>query len=246
MINEVYNVLQIIANKNNYGLLTPDRFNYLADVSQMKLYDFLGEEIRRAKARTIRGGTGDDIAPIQNTLDIFTERSVIQREALSLPQTGFSLYFTLPDDFQYLESVWYKNTVNVEELDKKMGGYVRGSYLANPTLQYPLYEKTGRVLYIYPEEIGIDFSSGSGILTTDVSVFYHRRPKAPKWTYLDVLGKAVFNPSDSTYQDFELPDYWFNKIVIEMALLMGIHLREQEIEQVMQQQQNTDFQKDNV
>lgn len=248
MIDDVYRVVQIIANKNNYGVITPDRFNKLAKDVQLKIINELPDELRRAKNRynTIRSaakGTMDTISQIQNVLDIFITRSVVRREISASFPSGFTDYFALPSNLHYINSVWYQTDTKVEELDKSMAGYVRGSLLIGPTAQYPVYEKIGNNIHIYPSNIGLTTTAGVSALNDDISLVYQRIPVDPKWTYTTVSDKAVFNISDSTYQDFELPDYLFDRIVIDVAALVGIHLREQEVQQFTQQDQSDNFQR---
>ena len=247
MINDVYRVIQVVLNKNNYGVLTPDRFNSLAKDAQLKIYYELPSDIMRVKNRRSRSGLMDALKPLENALDIFVDRRTIQREALQASPNGFSDYFVLPDDFYYLKSVWFKNNTRVEEIDKVYGRYVLDNSLTTPTVQYPLHERRGSRVFVFPDSIGIDTSGSSNVATSDVSIYYQRKPIDPKWTFiLDPNGKSIFNPADTSHQDFELPEYFFDRIVIEIAAFSGVHLREQEVQQFAQQEQADNLQKKNL
>lgn len=237
MIDDVYKVVQIIANKNNYGIITPDRFNKLCKDAQLKIMAELPNDLRRAKnrfntQRSASKGTQDTISQLRYILDIFIDKTIIRREAQPSAPSGFSDYFILPDDIFYINSLWFKDNVEIEEVDKRMSGYVKGSLMVSPTEQYPLYENVGHKIYIYPTSIGLD--STGGTLTDDVKILYQRLPLDPKWTYVLVDGIAIFNENDTSYQDFEMPESTFDALVIEIAGLIGIHLREQEIDQYVQ------------
>ena len=65
-----------------------------------------------------------------------------------------------------------------------------------PTELYPVYESYGETLKIYPTTID------------DVNVRYIRKPLDPKWTYVIVSGKEMYNPSNASFQDF----FYFFKI----------------------------------
>jgi len=234
-------------NKNNYGVITPDRFNYIAKDAQLKIINELPMDIYRAKNRRNKSGLVEALPSLQNALDIFTDRKTIQREASLASPNGFTDYFVLPDDFYYVKSVWYNDEVRMDELDKVHGRYVLANKLTSPTTQFPVYEKRSDFIYVFPTTIGIDTSGGSNVATSDVSIYYQRRPKDPKWTYIVAPnGKPVYNPSDASFQDFELPEYMLNRITVEIALFCGIHLREQEVEQTMNQEQADNFQKKNL
>lgn len=238
MINDVYRVVQIILNKNNYGVITPDKFNDLAKNAQLKIVYELPEDIRRAINRKIATGTKEAVKPLQNALDIFNRYRTIQKEASTSSPSGFSEHFVLPDDFYYLQSVWYRGTTEVDEINKKGGRYVLANRLTRPTTQFPVYERRGSFIYVFPESIGVDANGP----TSDITIYYQRNPKDPKWTYITLQGKPVYNPSDSSHQDFELPSYFFNRLVVEIALFAGVSLREQEVQAVMSQEQSDNLQ----
>lgn len=247
MIDDIYKVIEIIANKNNYGIITPARFNRLCKDAQLKILSETPNDLRRSvnrynTQRSASKGTQQGINQVKYILDIFINKTILRREVSASAPSGFSDYFVLPDDIHYIDSIWFKNNVEIEEVDKRLSGYVKGSRMVSPTEEYPMYENVAHKIYVYPTSIGLD--STSGTLTNDVHMMYQRLPKDPHWTYITVDGQAVFNASDSSYQDFELPESVFDRIVIEIAELIGIHLREQEIEQYAQKGQNNKLQRD--
>lgn len=246
MIDDIYRAIQAILNKNNYGVLRPDEFNTLAGIVQLKIFNELPHDVFRMKNRRNRTGLMDALMPYANALDIFNDREIIRRETNSGFPSGFSDHFNLPSDFQYLDSVWFQNNTRIEEIDKKNGRYVLDNNLTRPDNQFLLYERRGDKVYVFPETIGLTTSGGSSVLNNDVTIYYTRKPKDPKWTYLSVSGRTVFNPNDSTFQDFELPDYFSYRLVVELALMYGIRLREQEVEQLMGQEQQEEFQRQNA
>lgn len=246
MIDDVYRVMQVVLNKNNYGNIDPDDMNALAKDAQLKVFYDLPSEIYRIKRRRSTTGIKDALVPFQNALDVFTDREPVQRESVQDSSTGFSDYFVLPLDFYHLESVWYRDNTFVDEIDKKKGRFVLSNPNTAPTVQYPVFEKRGNNIYLFPETIGLTISNGGSIINSDVSIYYRRKPKDPKWTFISVNNKAVFNPGDSSYQDFELPEYFFRRLLVEMAFLSGISLREEEVAKYMNQEQVDDVQKQNL
>ena len=63
-------------------------------------------------------------------------------------------------------------------------------------------------------------------ITTGVTCRYLREPLDPKWTFTDVSGTEMFNPSAVDFQDFELHTSEFPNIVIQMLSFFGINIRE--------------------
>lgn len=246
MIDNVYKVLQIILNKNNVGGLTQDRFNRLAQYAQLKIVNELPGDIYRARNKKSRTGLADILRPMENALNIFSEVNyIIKREVSTASPNGFTDFFRLPTDMLILDSVWYKKSNKLDELDKVGGRQVLENRSTAPTTQFPVYERQDNTLFIYPDSIGIDVSSGSGVITSNMSINYVRTPRNPNWTSRVIGNKAVFDPTSEVYQDFELPNYMFARIVIEMALLYGVRLKEPEVIKFANQEQADNFIKRN-
>lgn len=246
MINDVYRVVQVILNKNNYGTIDPDRFNSLAKDAQLKIYYDLPADMQRIKRKRNNTGVAEALKPLQNALDVFNDRQTILREVEPTSPSGFSEHFVLPDDFYYEDSIWFRGDIKVEKISKELGRHVIANPLTAPTTLYPLYERRGSRVFIFPTTIGLTTTGGVSTINSEVFMYYQRRPIDPKWTFVSVNNKPVFNPSDSSFQDFEMPEYFFRRLIVEIAFLSGIHLREKEVEQFMNQEQSDDFQKQNV
>ena len=152
------------------------------------------------------------------------------------------LALSLVASYSYGQKISKSKRIVIEELDKKNGRYVLANKLTSPTEQFPVYERRGSKIFAFPDTVGID----SGGLNSEVAIYYQRKPIDPKWTYLVASGQSVFNPSDASFQDFELPEYFFDRIVVEIALFAGVHLKEQQVVQVMNQEQADSFQKQNL
>jgi len=246
MIDGVYKTVQTILNKNNYGVLTPDRFNSFAKDVQLKIISELPDEMRRAKNRKNNSRMGSNgytlsVNQVQNTLDIFKNKTTIHREPSGTSPSGFTDYFALPVDMHYLYEIFFKNCTIIEELKSACSGYVKCSSYVSPTSQYPTYERFGDKIYIIPENTGITIN-GTTVLNDDVSIYYQRTPIDPNWTFSEILNKPVFNPLATNYRDFELPEYMFDRIVIDICAMAGVTLREQMIIQYTQQEQSDKIQ----
>lgn len=227
MINEVYRAVQVVLNKNDRGIITPDRFNDLANMVQLKIFSEIPNDIRLAVNRINVGRGGETLVYLKNTLDLLNISTEIIRS------NSAPYYFTLPDDLENITSVYSSSRlVECVGVDKLM--LYKGLSIVLPTKDFPVYAVRGIYLDVEPSDINV------------LTVNYRRKVKIPKWTYINVEGKAVFNPTDPGYQDFELGDYFFNRIVADMLTFSGLHLKEQEVIQVSQQIQNTDFQKENM
>ena len=193
MIDEVYKVVNVLLNKNGYGVITPDEFNSVCGLAQSKIYSEIPNRLRMKYNRDKQG------------------------------------YSAIPKDI--LENALYKLAV-VEDLKKGDD---------DPFFPFPPTEKLNAVYREGKEATMIDVARLRMIGNSKYKI-----PPRPRWTYVVIEGKPVFNPSVKSYQDFTLSEHFFNVLVVEIALCFGVHLREAEVIQVMAQDQANEFQKDNA
>ena len=142
--------------------------------------------------------------------------------------------FALPSDLYQIEDdgVVADSGDVVEEVERSVFGYLNQS-LSVPAADYPVYEHVGSNIRILP------------ITITDVNIRYIRKPAAPNWTYTVVSGKEMYDPSNGSFQDFELHPSEFSNIVVRMAGYFSVNLREEEVARVVGQKIQENEIKDN-
>lgn len=237
MIDLVYRVLQTIINKEQSGYVSPDEFNNLAALIQLEIFRNYFEDYNRDQNKANRGltnrGFGNLTANQRQMIEQFSEFTSLEVE---LPQDTNYAEVALPEDLYFLDDrgMLTKNGKVVDEVAKQSFGYVSNSISTFSNL-YPVFSQFGNKLRIYPRGI-------QGPLTAT----YIRKPKAPKWTYRSVKGTPVFDPSNPSFQDFELHPSEFSNIVLKMLTHFGLNLREVEVMQIAEQLKNTITQKDNA
>ena len=129
-----------------------------------------------------------------------------------------SSVYSLPDDW-YLLNVLYYGQSEVMPVSQQDINYLLRSNLTAPTANYPSYVMHGNSVSIYPSAI-----------TGGVTLYYTRYPKIPNWTYVDAGGsEPVFNPTSPNYQDFEVADSEFHRLVIKILQYAGIEIREGDV-----------------
>jgi len=238
MINDVYNLVQTILNKNRFGEITPARFNLFAKSAQLKIINEALDDLRRTKYRGKIGGGADDLSAKKEILDDIIDKTALTRKPLAV----LNDYFTLPSDFMYEVSLWLRDTISIPIVNKKRIGFHRGSYLVGPTEQEPIAEKYGNKVYVYPLTIGVINTTP---LDDEVILYYYAQPADPKWTYTEIGSLAVFNPTAGDYQDFTIPEYLFPRVVGDILGQAAPSLREQEITQLVKDESQEEFNRDN-
>jgi hypothetical protein len=240
MVNEVYTQVQNLLNTNGYGILSPTRFVNMAILAQNRVLGDVIDEFDRAKAELYVKGMGDRLSVLQAAIDLFTESTTLSRDNGG----SISLHHALPDNFMR----WGNASVNnlpIERVDARLKHAMRRNYLLEPTELEPKCYIEGNKLYVLPESIGIIDYNNVPIACNEVELVYYRYPVEPNWTYVMVGGEPMFNPSDSNYQDFELPPSMFHRLVYDILGQAGLHLRDEQVQAYSNVETRTEFQKDN-
>ena len=119
---------------------------------------------------------------------------------------------------------------------------ILSSTLSRPTKDFPACYITGLTLELYPHDLVLnkDMSSAGTANEIGVDLVYYKNPASlttagaldasmPKIGITLTNNKEVYNPSTS--RDFELPDHYVMDLVIEMAKLIGVNLKDKEVYQ---------------
>jgi hypothetical protein len=214
-----------VLNKENRGYLTPIQFNAYAKLAQQTVFDNMFVKYRndgvKKNNRIHALEFGDEKKKIKEDIERFMKEEQL-----------FELdgYFLMPEDCYYTLQLIWNDSIEIEEAEKnKMLTYLQNSTLAAPSRCYPVYSKYYDKYLVKPDTI-IDC----------VTAVYVRKLKDPKWTYQTIQRNPVFNPSDISYQDFELQEDYANDIIAEILKLAGLQLQDQQVLQAsLAYEQNT-------
>ena len=109
MINSVRNTVQAIANKNNYGYISPQDFNLYAQQAQMDLFeDYFYQYnswINKQNQRVSGTGYADIVKSLVEVIDSFSVTKGLIKQANNM--------FNLPADYYYINKInYYPNFVD--------------------------------------------------------------------------------------------------------------------------------------
>lgn len=211
-----------ILNKDNNGYVTPEEFNSFAKQAQLEIFNQYFVDFKNSKLEDFKGmessGYSDITKQMDQTIDYFSKNVPLVYDSPS--QT-----FAMPDGWFLLNALYY-NQKEIEHVDQKNVYKLLQSNLTAPNELYPAYVMQGDSMTIYPLTI-----------TSGVETYYVRFPYDPKWTYTLVNGSPLFNQSAGDYQDFELTESDFPKLVIKICEYAGTSIREQEVVSAAKQQE---------
>lgn len=237
MINSVRTTVLAIANKNNFGYISPNDFNLYAKQAQLDLFEdyfyAYNAQIRKENARQSGTGYANITEGLAEVIDSF---SVV--ETLSNAVGDVSNVYEVPN-YYYINSLTRVNGIEIlneiEKVSQSKYYALQVSNLTKPTEEYPVYVLDNNNITVYPNTI-----VGNGA----VSCSYIRYPRDPKWTYIDIAsGEPVFDATASDYQDFELPLSDEPSLVMKILQYAGVSIREKDLvafgnnEELKEQQQ---------
>ena len=222
MINSVRNTVMSILNKDNNGYVTPEEFNSFAKQAQLEIFNQYFVDFKNSKLEDFKGmessGYSDITKQMDQTIDYFSKN-------VPLVYDSGTQTFAMPSGWFLLNALYY-NQKEIEHVDQRNVYKLLQSNLTAPNALYPAYVMQGDSMTIYPLSI-----------TSGVETYYVRYPYDPKWTYTVVNGSPLFNQSASDYQDFELTDSDFPKLVVKICEYAGTSIREQEVVSAAKQQE---------
>lgn len=237
----VYSTLKDLSNKDERGFVTPSVFNNFAQLAQFNVFNRLFSKVTNANAVKSRGlDAGRELSStkqIREDLSVFTKNSNL---------TQSNGVFLKPDDLARIISM--KTT---------------GSFLLGQTTSIPvdlIYDE-GKIEYILRSSLSIPTENNPVCLVSDslevfptsikkVTVKYYKQPEgivpstgartasAPKFGYtVASSGKEIYDPNTSV--DFELPEHYTADIIVEIAKMIGVNLKDSDVFQYAQSEQQT-------
>ena len=122
MINSVRNTVLAIANKNNYGYISPQDFNLYCLQAQMDLFeDYFYQYnnwINRENQRTSGTGYADIIKNLEEVIDTFSATAY-----LAQPVANQNNQYNLPADYYLINKIFYYPTIKVSGTTTGVNGY---------------------------------------------------------------------------------------------------------------------------
>jgi len=223
-VNRVYSALKDLVNKDQRGFVTPAVFNSFASVAQMNIFNKLFDDAALNKRiRNAQSDAGRDKSRVKQANEDLSHFSKLETISLT---TGVG---DKPSDLARVISVLTTDATakNVEIVyDEEKIDYILRSTLSAPSASFPVVLISLDV-QVFPTNI------------TSVKMRYYKKPEGlnvatgarvaaqPKFGYTVVAGKEVYSAANSL--DFELPEHYFAELVVEVAKLIGVNLRDQDV-----------------
>ena len=220
-IDDVYQRVLVLANKEQRGYITPQEFNLFANQAQMDIFEQYFYDLNQfLKVPGNDTLYADPVTILQDKIELFHASHAFSNTPSS---NIFNLNDVTAGDVYRLGQVRYNNTtlgygVDVERSNHKQLMIARNTPLGKPTLSRPAYYMKDTRLIVQPSTISA------------IDINYIRKPVKAKWAYTVLQGKAMYNGSNSVH--FELHDSEETDLVINILELAGITMDDSALYQI--------------
>jgi len=225
-INYIRNATLFILNKNNLGYIGVSEFDIFCGLAVRDIYENLFYQYNQFINKQNKRLTGSEYSNIpkniQEQIDHYASYTndanfVYDSNKGTWSYTGNDLYRV--ENLSLVEIATQKK-IDVELVSKSQLNVLKNSPMTTPSLLFPAYTKIMDEFKVVPTVPS----------THTLELFYLRSPRNPKWTYTNVAGNPVFNPSASDLQDIDLHESLMIPFLTKVLSYCGLSIREPEIE----------------
>jgi hypothetical protein len=219
-INNVYQSVLVITNKDNRGYITPDEFNRLAEQAQNEIFaSYFAREAGYELNAFLTSDFSDPNTYLAEKISVFYKE---------LALTKLNNEFTYPDNL-YRVGVVSVDDIVADRASNEEIKYINLSPLTAPVKKQPVYTLTDSGVVVYPSTI-----------TTGVKLDYLKQPVRPKWGYVSngtipYYDPTVFDPDNDSYDvaaksyDFELHPSEENNLVVNILNYAGVVIKQPDV-----------------
>jgi len=231
---QVYTALKDLANKEQKGFVTPQVFNSFAALAQMNVYNEIFSELVDAKRlsrqnfdpgrdKSVRKQKEEDLA-------FFLRKASIDGDGLFLKPFDvsriISINATSVADFgDTSERISCEVVYDPEKMDR-----ILGSNLSTPTEGFPVALVSPLDIEVFPSTVStINLTYYAKPTSFDQSGQIDPNPPYYDFNVVNYTGQEVEAFLAQNSRDFMLPPHYLTEVVMEMAKLIGMRLRDQQV-----------------
>jgi hypothetical protein len=239
-ILQVYNALRDLANKEQKGFITPQVFNSFAPLAQINIYNEIFSELVDAKRlnrqnfdpgrdKSVRKQKEEDLSYFLRTENGFCPGGIVSKP-LDLSKIVSLRADTNVTTAQLVSSnidpALCELVYDAEKIER-----IIGSNLSTPTREYPVALVSDVTIDIFPSFVNryslIYYAKPTSfeINTSEISL----DPPYYSFRESSFNGETLETFSSYGSRNFMLPPHYLNEVVMEMAKLIGIRLRDDRV-----------------
>ena len=219
-INNVYQTVLVLANKDNRGYITPDEFNRMADQAQNEIFEaYFQRQIGYELGKKGESDFSDPGSNVSERINLFYKSDT---------PTIANGIFPYPDDLRQL-GVVSVNEIVADRVSHENVKYINLSPLTYPVATQPVYTVNATGITLYPSSV-----------TTGVKFEYLKNPVRPKWGYvlqgtIPYYDSTAFDPATDSYDtpaksyNFELDPAEYPELVATILGYAGLTIKQADV-----------------
>lgn len=227
MIDRLFQTVQAGLDKEQKDYLRPLYFNLYLNSSLFTVFNKLLSDVKSNTRKSNWMLDGKNLADYEEHTKQLLEHYLTSKNVTS--ENG---YFDLSSDISLIQDV-SKDSVVLEKVDIDDFTLLKRSKDNPPTECSPICTKLGHTLLVAPTSIN------------DIDLIYLRTPGKAKWTFEEVDGKPMFDPTKSDFADVDAPPLLFDELYYSIMSQAGVATREQLVVQSAEQNENQNIQVEN-
>ena len=242
-IDEIYRLAQTFANKEQRGFITPTDFNLLAKQAELELYNKrLSIMMEKSQPKKSAGFYAESLTPELAEQDIAsflktenvtvsTDSTVLHIGSSGSLLTDYIVSITDPFITTSPGEETISTNIPVEIVNNKNINQILRSSLVKPSASYPVAligassTSNAKLINVFPDSIN------------SVTVNHYVNDSSPKWSYVTIAGKPVYDAGGST--QFKLSNRVHGELVVKILEYLGVTIREAEVVQYAQNKEVT-------
>ena len=249
-VQRVYNTLKNLANKDQKGFITPSVFNSFAHIAQLNVFNEIMGELVEARKMNRAGVDAGSVLSMRDRkledMSYFLKKSTFSAGwRVSRPSDLYKIvYITYEDD------PTLNNGPTLQDLDSSIYGkceiiskpelfeQLKISRLSAPTDEYRVALVGRDYIEVWPQytssEYHLHYYSLPGSFSynaTSNTYIYQQQP--PSYSASLLEGVEIFDTFNS--RNFHLPPSYENELVSEIASMIGLNLRDAEVQAYSQE-----------
>lgn len=217
VIDQVYQLVQYVSNKEQRGNIPPSQFNVLARSAQL---EFVSKRVGNIKIINERGVP---IFGYDSTWRINEDLRPFIYGPVTIPILPGG-NFVYPYGYIWVDAVHKNDFAEIKRLTADQYPRVKHSHIYPPTEDYPIMVMRGQYGFIDPYSIG------------SFQMSYLKEPPDPIWGYVDINDVPVFDVGISV--DFTAPSLSINELAMLVLQHVGINLDAAQVAQYAMQKEN--------
>jgi len=224
-IQQVFNIVKDIVNKENNGFITPSVFNSFAHLAQSKIHSSIFSTLKDSK-KLMRSGINPSRSSALDKkaledMAYYAESDTLTKDAITgtfKKPLYLSRIISITTDGSTLMDVSTKSNIEILYDEEKIERLLKSS-ISKPTDAMPVALVSDRI-EVYPTTVN------------KIKIRYYRVPSSRDENNVRTVGVPVYSASSAEVfnatasRHFDLPEHYLTDVVMEICAMAGVHMRD--------------------